>query len=142
MAARKRKYPGATRKEWSAVIGISDKTLGKLERGEYVGPDTLADVEIDLGWAPGSCQAIMHGGEPTGTDNSTPAVAGLREVPLGDGVTFTITKEDRLRWRTMTPEQIIDEGNMIGRTIGLAARAAYLRAAGDAQHEDDVPRKD
>lgn len=140
-AARKRKYRG-TRKEWAEIIGISDKTLGKLERGEYVGADTLADVEIDLGWAPGSCQTIMHGGEPTMIDNSAPSVAGLREISIGEGLTFTVTKEDRRRWRTMTPEQIIDEADMIGRTIGLAARAVYLRAAGDAQQESDAARKD
>lgn len=63
--ARRIKMGYRERIDWAAAIGISSKTLGKLERGQYVGPGTLAEVEIFFGWAPGDCQVIMRGGEPT-----------------------------------------------------------------------------
>lgn len=73
MATRKKMgYPERT--DWAPAIGISAKTLGKLERGQHVGPGTLADVELFFGWAPGSCRNIMRGGEPI-TEKQPAAVA-------------------------------------------------------------------
>lgn len=46
--------------------GISERSLGKLENGRGVPyRSTLAMVEMALGWAPGSAQDILGGGEPT-----------------------------------------------------------------------------
>lgn len=64
MAARKR-MGYRDRKPWAEAIGISAKTLGKLERGEYVGTDTLVEVENFFGWTPGSAREILRGGQPT-----------------------------------------------------------------------------
>jgi hypothetical protein len=42
---------------------ITSRTIGNLERGTAVSAATLAAVELALGWAPGSCEAILRGGE-------------------------------------------------------------------------------
>lgn len=54
-----------TTSAWARHLGISARTLGDLERGHGAGPNTLAEVENDLGWQPGSARAILAGGDPT-----------------------------------------------------------------------------
>lgn len=44
---------------------VDERTLGNLERGKSVSADTVAAVEIGLGWEPGSGRAILAGGRPT-----------------------------------------------------------------------------
>jgi hypothetical protein len=44
---------------------VNERTLGNLERGMSVSADTVAAVEIGLGWEPGSGRAILAGGRPT-----------------------------------------------------------------------------
>lgn len=44
---------------------VTDRTIGNLERGTPVSDNTIAAVELTLGWAPGSGEAILRGGEPT-----------------------------------------------------------------------------
>jgi hypothetical protein len=56
-------YPTLT--AWAEHLGISERTLGDLERGRAGGPNTIAAVENALPWAPGSAQAILEGREPT-----------------------------------------------------------------------------
>lgn len=53
------------RKPFADAINLSDKTIGRLERGERVGPTVFADIERFFGWRPGDCDRIMRGGEPT-----------------------------------------------------------------------------
>ena len=48
------------------------RTIGNLERGHSVAAATLAAVELTLGWRPGSCDAILDGGEPTIVDKNEP----------------------------------------------------------------------
>lgn len=60
-------YP--TLSAWARHLGISDRTLGDLERGRAGGPNTIAAVENALPWAPGSAQAILEGGEPVLIDD-------------------------------------------------------------------------
>jgi hypothetical protein len=52
------------RRALADATGITDRTLGKLENGERVSPSTLAAIENELGWAPGSARRILAGGEP------------------------------------------------------------------------------
>ena len=52
------------RKEFAAAPGITHRTLGKLENGQRVSPDTLAVVEREVGWKPDSARMILSGGEP------------------------------------------------------------------------------
>lgn len=49
---------------WAAELGISERTLGNLERGHGAGPNTISAVENSLGWEPGSAERIARGGEP------------------------------------------------------------------------------
>jgi Helix-turn-helix len=53
------------RRALSAVTGVTDRTLGKLENGQRVSASTLGVIENQLGWAPGSCRKILAGGEPS-----------------------------------------------------------------------------
>jgi transcriptional regulator with XRE-family HTH domain len=49
----------------AAATGISDRTLGKLENGQRVSASTLALIEKELGWAPGSGRRVLAGAEPS-----------------------------------------------------------------------------
>jgi len=57
-----------TLQRWADRLGISERTLGKLERGYGAGPTTLAVVENALGWTPGDCMRIAYGQEPRRRD--------------------------------------------------------------------------
>ena len=52
------------RKEFAAATGITHRTLGKLENGQRVSPDTLAVVEQEIHWKPDSARRVLAGGEP------------------------------------------------------------------------------
>lgn len=52
------------RRAFAQATGVTDRTLGKLENGQRVSPSTLAMVENQLGWGPGSCRRILAGGGP------------------------------------------------------------------------------
>ena len=52
------------RRAFAEATGVTDRTLGKLENGQWVSPSTPGMVENHLGWAPGSCRRILAGGEP------------------------------------------------------------------------------
>jgi hypothetical protein len=53
------------RRALALATGITDRTLGKLENGQRVSPSTLAVIENELGWAPGSGRRVLAGGEPS-----------------------------------------------------------------------------
>jgi transcriptional regulator with XRE-family HTH domain len=53
------------RRALAAATGVTDRTLGKLENGHRVSASTLAVIENELGWAPGSCRRILAGSEPS-----------------------------------------------------------------------------
>jgi hypothetical protein len=53
------------RRAFAIATGITDRTLGKLENGQRVSPSTLAVIENELGWAPGSGRRVLAGGEPS-----------------------------------------------------------------------------
>jgi Helix-turn-helix len=52
------------RRALAAATGVTDRTLGKLENGQRVSASTLAVIENELGWAPGSARRVLTGGEP------------------------------------------------------------------------------
>ena len=60
----------ASLEAWSERIGVSGKTLGKLERGNPVRTATLVAIEAALGWPPGYARNLLDGGaaqqEPNG----------------------------------------------------------------------------
>jgi transcriptional regulator with XRE-family HTH domain len=53
------------RRALAAATGVTDRTLGKLENGQRVSPSTLAVIENELGWTPGSGRRVLAGGEPS-----------------------------------------------------------------------------
>ncbi|MBO0833613.1 MAG: helix-turn-helix transcriptional regulator [Actinobacteria bacterium] len=53
------------RRALAAATGVTDRTLGKLENGQRVSPNTLGVIENELGWSPGSCRRILAGGDPS-----------------------------------------------------------------------------
>jgi transcriptional regulator with XRE-family HTH domain len=65
-----------TRRAFAAAIGVTDRTLAKLERGGRVGVDTLAAVAAGVGWTPDSPRRILAGGEPL------PAAARAQLAPV------------------------------------------------------------
>ena len=52
------------RRALAVATGVTDRTLGKLENGHRVSASTLAVIENELGWSPGSSRRILAGGEP------------------------------------------------------------------------------
>lgn len=54
-----------TRREFAAAVGLSKRTIDKLEKGTATRyqPTTLAAVEAALGWSPGTCQRVVQGGK-------------------------------------------------------------------------------
>ena len=50
------------RRAFSAVTGITERTIGKLENAQRVGPETLALVALHGGWKPDSPRMILAGG--------------------------------------------------------------------------------
>ena len=75
------------RRALAVATGVTDRTLGKLENGQRVSPSTLAMIENELGWSPGSCRRILAGGEPSlaaaGDDGeySDPTLRHLANTP-------------------------------------------------------------
>lgn len=53
------------RRSFAAATGITERTLGTLETGHRVSPDTLAVVERYVGWRPDSARQVLRGGEPS-----------------------------------------------------------------------------
>ncbi len=54
-----------TRGAFARAAGVSARTLGDVERGERpVTAPVLARIEYTLGWAPGSADTVLAGGEP------------------------------------------------------------------------------
>ena len=75
------------RRALASATGVTDRTLGKLENGQRVSPSTLAVIENELGWSPGSSRRILAGGEPSlvaATDDgqySDPTLRHLANTP-------------------------------------------------------------
>lgn len=62
--ARRRNRGLRSRGVFAAKAGVSERTLGQLERGLPVGKQTLLAVDAALFWVAGSCERILHGGDP------------------------------------------------------------------------------
>lgn len=71
LSARDRAGYSDTRR-WAELVGRSSRMLLGLERGEHVGPKTLAKVEAALGWPVGWTHRILAG-EADGPPPTTPA---------------------------------------------------------------------
>jgi transcriptional regulator with XRE-family HTH domain len=63
------------------AAGLSLRVIGAMERGEKVSPTSIIDVELALGWAAGSADSVLSGGEPAvdGDEPDLPDPADLTE---------------------------------------------------------------
>lgn len=110
---------------FAAVLGISTTSVTRAENGwDTTGAGVYSDIEHGLSWPPGSILDYVEGRRA-----DPPAEPAAGDTAEEQRPAFTVTEKDRARWRTMTPEEITDEGEMIGRTISPAMRIQYLRAA-------------
>lgn len=62
-----------TQKEAAALVKMSAVTWRLVETAAPVRDLTLYGVDLALGWEPGSCEAVLAGGEPTLRADQTPA---------------------------------------------------------------------
>ena len=58
------------RRAFAAATGITERTLGKLEKGQHVSPETLAAIEPVLGWKPDSARQVLRGTAPVLADDA------------------------------------------------------------------------
>lgn len=64
VATERRLELGLARNKKALEIGISKDTWKRLERGEPIRDMNYTKIESALGWARGSCVAVMEGGDP------------------------------------------------------------------------------
>lgn len=62
--ARRLELGMRSQKALATSVGIATRSVGSVERGEYVGESTLLEIDRALGWEAGSCQVVLDGGEP------------------------------------------------------------------------------
>jgi len=70
---------GLTQVALAALAGVSESTVQNLESGAERKrvPASLHRVERALGWAPGSGERILDGGDPEPQEDSAPPPSGL-----------------------------------------------------------------
>jgi transcriptional regulator with XRE-family HTH domain len=73
---------GMSRDALADATGVSARSIGKMERGESVSRDTVAKVEIALGWEQGSGRRLLEGGEPSEAARPAPAAGSAYRVIL------------------------------------------------------------
>jgi len=66
------------RRALAAATDITDRTLGTLENGRRVSPETLAAVERAVGWRPDSARRVLDGGEPVLAEDAAQATSEPR----------------------------------------------------------------
>jgi hypothetical protein len=71
-----------TRRALGAAMGVTERTLDKLENGGKVGPSTLGALENALRWEPGSAERILAGGEPVVRGEQPPPRARQYNDPV------------------------------------------------------------
>lgn len=73
LVTRRRLDLGYTsRRAFAETSGIGERTVADIEQGKSVSFRTKHLAEKALLWAPGSCEAVLMGGEPTIVDGDTP----------------------------------------------------------------------
>lgn len=73
LIARRRLDLGYTsRKAFAEASGIGERTVADLEQGKSVSFRTKHLTEKALLWAPGSCEAVLMGGEPVLESDPSP----------------------------------------------------------------------
>lgn len=101
------------------AAGTSKGTWQRVERGEPIRVTNYAKIDALLGWAPGSCIAVLEGREPIASRPSEAAGADISERPVRD-----LDKEARA----------VIQLAMIATTSGLTAEE--IRALSDRAVHD------
>lgn len=110
-----------SRGEFAEATGITERTLGNLERGQSVSAATLAVVETALRWVPGSAATVLdEDGEPTVQGRKSP----LQEVD-----------EARARVLDASPAELIKMRSFIEQVRGREEADAFLSGALELQEE-------
>lgn len=123
------------RPAFAEFAGVSARSFADLETAKpTVGEANLKAVGRAIPtWTEDTPREILEGGPIPPLPDPAEIREPVKDFQVEDGVTFTVTKQDQERWRRMTRDEIAEEGAMLGRTIGLRAQQAYLRAAIDAR---------
>lgn len=113
--------------DFADAIGKHETSIANAERGsERVGAGVWEAIEDGLNWPLGSIELYIAGNGPAPWDDlAVTQVATAIEAPAPDDW----TPEERERVRGMTVEEIITEGQMIGKYSGEEAQLRYLRTA-------------
>jgi transcriptional regulator with XRE-family HTH domain len=61
---------GMGRRDLAAATGVTERSIGKMERGESVSRDTVTKTEIALRWEQGSGRRVLEGGSPSEADRA------------------------------------------------------------------------
>lgn len=80
VATARRDAGYATLKQFSQGIGVSERTLNKVENGHQVSSRTLSRIATAVGWTPDSPRIVAEGGEPR-TQSQPAASASFRAAP-------------------------------------------------------------
>lgn len=105
----------ASTRQLAHALGISERTIGNLERGVAVGLNTLAVVENHLMWQPGSALAVLGGGEPAVLDESA-------DRPLNVAAA-------QARILSATSDELVEIRSLIEEVSGPEIADGWLRAA-------------
>ncbi|MGW7617331.1 helix-turn-helix domain-containing protein [Streptomyces antimycoticus] len=81
VATERRLELGLARNKAAAEIGISKDTWKRLERGEPIRDINYRKIDEALGWAVGSCVAVMEGSAPIPVEASSDD-AVIAHVPV------------------------------------------------------------
>jgi DNA-binding XRE family transcriptional regulator len=90
LIAQRRVDLGMNKIDMARTAGLTITTYSKVEAGLSVRDVTYAKIEPILGWALGSCRAVLDGGEPVPVSSSeVPGVviAAIPEEDLSQAVT-------------------------------------------------------
>ena len=108
------------RRDLRDATGITERTIGQLERGHSVSASTLAKIELTLEWPPGTARRILDGGEP---DTAVPA-----------------RQPDSPRYSDPSLQRIWDDPGLTdAEKHGIVALVMGMRA--NAASEDGAPRR-
>lgn len=75
-------------------VGMSPVTWGRVEKGQPVRALTHSGIERALGWAPGSVETILSGGEPTEAEAEPPERPSVMDDPLIADILATDLPDD------------------------------------------------
>lgn len=88
LAKRRRADLGlALTDDTAKAAGFSKGTWQRVEKGQPIRDTNYVKIDGVLQWAPGSCIAIIEGGDPTPvTDMKDPEASGVQKSPVPPGV--------------------------------------------------------